>query len=128
MQNDVASFMKTCSTEFDVVVLDPPKLAPTVAGLDRATRKYTALNRDAIKLVSSSGGLLMTCTCSAAMKQKDGGQHFLRMVQDAALAAKRVVTLVSVHGAAPCHTQSPASYPAGSYLMAALFSVAPIID
>ena len=111
---------------FDVVVLDPPKLAPTLSGLDRACRKYGALNRDALKMVSPDGGLLLTCTCSAAMKQKDGGQYFLRMVQDAALAARRVVTLVSVHGAAPCHTQSPASYPAGAYLTAALFVVAPV--
>ena len=55
-----------------IVVLDPPKLAPSVKALQRASRKYHSLNRDAIKLIGDEGGLLMTCTCSAAMTQKDG--------------------------------------------------------
>jgi 23S rRNA (cytosine1962-C5)-methyltransferase len=122
---DISDFMKTCSSRFDVVVLDPPKLAPSVSGLQRASRKYHSLNRDALKLVDDSGGLFMTCTCSAAMTQKDGGQFFLQTVHQAALAAKRQVTLISVNGAAPCHTQSPISYPAGNYLTAALFMVHP---
>eukprot|EP00529_Nitzschia_sp_RCC80_P012318 CAMPEP_0113473972 /NCGR_PEP_ID=MMETSP0014_2-20120614/18331_1 /TAXON_ID=2857 /ORGANISM="Nitzschia sp." /LENGTH=573 /DNA_ID=CAMNT_0000366779 /DNA_START=112 /DNA_END=1834 /DNA_ORIENTATION=+ /assembly_acc=CAM_ASM_000159 len=125
VKSDISDYMKTCLEKFDVVVLDPPKLAPSVSGLQRATRKYHSLNRDALKLIDDSGGLFMTCTCSAAMTQKDGGQYFLQMVHQAALAAKRQVTLVSVHGAAPCHTQSPISYPAGNYLTAALFMVHP---
>jgi 23S rRNA G2069 N7-methylase RlmK/C1962 C5-methylase RlmI len=72
-----------------------------------------------------NGGLLLTCTCSAAMTQQDGGQYFLNVVNDAALSAKRRITLLRVSGAAPCHTQSPASFPAGQYLTAALFHVGP---
>jgi 23S rRNA G2069 N7-methylase RlmK/C1962 C5-methylase RlmI len=112
--------------QYDVVVLDPPKLAPTTTGLDKAKRKYHGLNRDAIKVVNEKeGGLLLTCTCSAAMTQKDGGRYFLDMVSGAALAAGRCVTLLRVTGAASCHTQSPVAYPAGSYLTAALFYVHP---
>jgi 23S rRNA (cytosine1962-C5)-methyltransferase len=112
--------------QYDVVVLDPPKLAPTASGLDKAKRKYHGLNRDAIKVVNEKeGGLLLTCTCSAAMTQKDGGRYFLDMVSGAALAAGRCVTLLRVTGAAACHTQSPVAYPAGSYLTAALFYVHP---
>lgn len=126
---DIAAFMKSAidaNNEFDVVVLDPPKLAPSISSLDRASKKYHALNRDAINLISKSqGGLLLTCTCSAAMTQKDGGQYFLNVVNGAALSAKRRVTLLRVSGAAPCHTQSPASFPAGQYLTAALFHVGP---
>uniref|UniRef100_A0A6U1QRL5 S-adenosylmethionine-dependent methyltransferase domain-containing protein n=1 Tax=Cyclophora tenuis TaxID=216820 RepID=A0A6U1QRL5_CYCTE len=125
VQDDVSRFLKSCQQRFDVIVLDPPKLAPTVAGLDRAARKYSALNRDALKLVSPHGGLLMTCTCSAAMTQKDGGQYFLKMVQEAAVSAGRSITLLHTSGAASCHTQSPISYPAGAYLAAALFYVSP---
>ena len=107
--------------------IHPAKLAPSVSGLDRAKRKYHGLNRDALKLVDPvKGGLLLTCTCSAAMTQKDGGQYFLNMVQQAAIAAGRRVTLLQTSGAAPCHTASPASFPAGSYLMAALFYVSPL--
>jgi hypothetical protein len=48
------------------------------------------------------------------------------MVQAAALAAGKQVTLLSVHGAAPCHTIAPVSFPAGAYLTAALFYVHPV--
>mmetsp|Transcript_6228 Transcript_6228/g.15407 ORF Transcript_6228/g.15407 Transcript_6228/m.15407 type:complete len:510 (-) Transcript_6228:34-1563(-) len=122
---DIATFMKNCDEKFDVVVLDPPKLAPSVKALQRASRKYHSLNRDAIKLIDEKGGLLMTCTCSAAMTQKEGGKFFLEMVQQASLSAQREVTLLRVSGAAPCHTQSPFSFPAGNYLTAALFMVHP---
>jgi len=118
--------MRNCEEKFDVVVLDPPKLAPSVKALQRASRKYHSLNRDAMKLIGNEGGLLMTCTCSAAMTQKDGGKYFLEMVQQASLSAQREVTLLRVSGAAPCHTQSPFSFPAGNYLTAALFMVHPI--
>ncbi len=129
VRDDIAAFMKTAiegAEEYDVIVLDPPKLAPSLSSLDKASRKYHALNRDAINLINKEqGGLLLTCTCSAAMTQKDGGQYFLNMVNGAALSAKRRVTLLRVCGAAPCHTQSPACFPAGSYLTAALFHVGP---
>lgn len=125
IQDDITNFMRRCPDRFDVIVLDPPKLAPTVAGLERATRKYHAFNRDAIKLISDDGGILMTCTCSAAMTQKNGGQYFLKTVHEAAISAGRQVKLLKVNGAAPCHTQSPISFPAGAYLTAALFHVAP---
>lgn len=127
VRSDISDFMKNCKSTFDVVVLDPPKLAPSLSGLDKASRKYQSLNRDALKLVSDDGGLLMTCTCSAAMTQKDGGKFFLQMVQQASLAARREISLVRVSGAAPCHTQSPASFPAGNYLTAALFYVHPVL-
>jgi len=130
LQSDITEYMQQAATDgvsFDVVVLDPPKLAPTAASLDKARRKYHGLNRDAIKLVNpAEGGILMTCTCSAAMTQAEGGQYFLNMVAGAALAAGREVTLLSKAGAASCHTQSPVSWPAGAYLTAAIFYVHPI--
>ena len=130
VKDDITDFMKraieTGDDEYDVIVLDPPKLAPSVSSLDRASRKYHSINRDAMNLIDKDhGGLLLTCTCSAAMSQKDGGQYFLNVVNGAALSAKRRVTLLRVTGAAPCHTQSPASFPAGQYLTAALFHVGP---
>eukprot|EP00984_Skeletonema_dohrnii_P035606 scaffold35600_cov233-Skeletonema_dohrnii-CCMP3373.AAC.1 len=116
VREDIAAYMKSAMNEeeeFDVVVLDPPKLAPNLSTLDKASRKYHALNRDAMNLINrEKGGLLLTCTCSAAMTQKDGGQYFLNTVNGAGLSAKRRVTLLRVNGAAPCHTQSPASFPA----------------
>jgi len=129
VQSDITTFLQQASSsnqEYDVVVLDPPKLAPSAKLLDKARRKYHSLNRDAIKVVDRThGGLFLTCTCSAAMTQAEGGQYFLRTVQAAALSASRTVTLLSAHGAAACHTQSPAAFPASAYLTAALFYVHP---
>eukprot|EP00977_Amphora_coffeiformis_P013051 scaffold3339_cov174-Amphora_coffeaeformis.AAC.19 len=128
VRSDITAFLQESAGQavYDVVVLDPPKLAPSANGLDKARRKYHSFNRDAIKLVAPEGGLLLTCTCSAAMTQKDGGQYFLNMVQGAALATGREVTLLRVSGAASCHTQSPIAWPAGAYLTAALFYVHPM--
>ena len=133
VKDDISTFMKSAidsgEDEYDVIVLDPPKLAPSISSLDKASRKYHALNRDAMNLIDKKqGGLLLTCTCSAAMSQKDGGQYFLNMVNGAGLSARRRVTLLKVSGAAPCHAQSPASFPAGHYLTAALFHVGPADD
>lgn len=126
---DIAAFMKNAietNEEYDVVILDPPKLAPSMSTLAKASRKYHSLNRDAMNLINKSrGGLLLTCTCSAAMTQANGGKTFLDMVNSAALSARRQSTLLSVNGAAPCHTQSPASFPAGNYLTCALFFIGP---
>jgi len=127
VQADIAPYLQeqfSIGNDYDVVVLDPPKLAPTTKALDKARRKYHALNRDAIKVVSSErGGLLLTCTCSAAMTQRQ--DYFLNMVQGAALAAGRRVTLMRTSGAAACHTQSPIAWPSGAYLTACLFYVHP---
>ena len=132
VQMDIADYMNQADEEgeeFDIIILDPPKLAPTIAQLERASRKYHSLNRDAMKLINKEkGGLLMTCTCSGAMTQKNGGQHFLETINGAALSAGRRVKLLSSNGAAPCHTQDPASFPANAYLTAALFSVSSIED
>lgn len=130
VRNDITDFMKTAYADgerFDVIILDPPKLAPNRSGLNQASRKYHALNRDAMKLIDEEkGGLLMTCTCSGAMTQKDGGLFFLQTVKSASLASKRQISLLSKAGAASCHTQNPAASPAGMYLTAALFHVSPL--
>ncbi len=130
VRQDIGDYMQQAGEEgdeYDVIVLDPPKLAPTVTALERASRKYHSLNRDAIKLINSKeGGLLLTCTCSGAMTQKNGGQFFLETVKGAALAAGRRITLLRSSGAAPCHVQCPASFPANAYLTAALFYVSPV--
>ncbi|GMH95103.1 hypothetical protein TrVE_jg10326 [Triparma verrucosa] len=110
--------------EYDIVILDPPKLAPTVKSLERASRKYHALNRDALKLVNKkSGGVLMTCTCSSAMSTMNGGQYFLNTIQRASLAAGREITLHGRSHAAACHSTSPLEG-SSNYLTAALIGVA----
>ena len=110
--------------EYDIVILDPPKLAPTVKSLERASRKYHALNRDALKLVNKkSGGVLMTCTCSSAMSTMNGGQYFLNTIQRASLAAGRDIKLHGRSHGAACNSTSPLEG-SSNYLTAALIGVA----
>lgn len=71
---DIEAFMTRSSEqgrEWDFVVLDPPKLAPSRKDLDRAARKYTRLNCLALRLVRR-GGVLLTCSCSGAVTQVEG--------------------------------------------------------
>lgn len=131
IRDDISNFMKTAISngdKFDVIILDPPKLAPSTNDVDRASRKYHALNRDAIKLINEEeGGILLSCTCSAAITQKQGGQFFLETVKGASLAAQRQIVHLQSSNAAPCHVSCPVSFPAGKYLTAALFFVSPTL-
>lgn len=122
-KGDVAKWMveaKDAGRSFDVVVLDPPKLAPSRsrAALDRAKQRYRKLNAAAMRILKP-GGLLVTCSCSAAMTQSG---DFLPLVQQAARAAGREITTLKVEGAAPDHTLNPC-FPEGEYLTAAFLLV-----
>ncbi|CAI5465748.1 unnamed protein product [Closterium sp. Yama58-4] len=111
---DITAFMQRAVAQqqhWDLVVLDPPKLAPTRKSLPRALHRYRRLNSLALRLVAP-GGLLMTCSCSGAVSQ----QHLLPgILREAAAAAGRQVTVVREAGAAPCHPIDPAC-PESTYL------------
>lgn len=104
---------------FDIVVLDPPKLAPTIKHLDRARPAYRKLNADAARLVAP-GGVLITCSCSAAMTSDD----FLRTVTLGARDAQRDLTLIHWAQQGIDHP-TPAAFPEGRYLKCATFRVLP---
>ena len=98
---------------FDVVIVDPPKLAPTARHLDQGRKAYRRLNATAVKLLAP-GGLLVSCSCSAAIRPGE----FLRTVGMAAREAGRDVTLVHLGEQGPDHPV-PASFPEGRYLKSA---------
>ncbi len=52
--------------DFDLIVLDPPKFAPSSHHVDRAARAYKEINLKALRLLSP-GGLLFTFSCSGAI-------------------------------------------------------------
>ncbi len=52
--------------QFDAIVLDPPKFAPTAAHAERAARAYKDINRLAFKLLAP-GGELFTYSCSGGI-------------------------------------------------------------
>ena len=70
--------------QYDLIMLDPPKLANTERQLDKATRAYKDLNLLALKLLSP-GGVLITWSCSGAMSM----DLFQKVVAGAALDARR---------------------------------------
>lgn len=98
--------------QWDIVILDPPKLAPTRKSLASARRKYESLNTKAMKLVKP-GGLLMTCSCSGAMTQSHG--EFTKVILSAAQRAGVSATILHKRGAGGDHPINP-NYPEGEYL------------
>ncbi|PRQ30330.1 putative 23S rRNA (cytosine(1962)-C(5))-methyltransferase [Rosa chinensis] len=121
VKEDASEFMKGAlsrNESFDIVILDPPKLAPRKKVLQNASGMYRNLNSLAMQL-TRKGGLLMTCSCSGAMTQSG---TFLRILQSAASAAGRKITVLRDAGAACDHTIDP-SYPEGKYLSNILLRV-----
>ncbi|KAG8069925.1 hypothetical protein GUJ93_ZPchr0006g41933 [Zizania palustris] len=114
VKEDSTAFMKGAISRnevWDLVILDPPKLAPRKKVLQSASGMYRSLNALAMQVVKT-GGLLMTCSCSGAMTQSG---LFLRTIQGAASMAGRKVTVLRQAGAACDHPIDPA-YPEGQYL------------
>jgi len=96
--------------QFDAIVLDPPKLAPTVAHAERAARAYKDLNRVALKLLAP-GGVLFTYSCSGGIPN----ELFHKIVASAG-ADSGVDGYITGHmGAAPDHPMTLA-FPEGEYL------------
>lgn len=113
-KEDASEFMKSAASKndtWDLVILDPPKLAPRRKVLQTASGMYRSLNSLAMQ-ITKRGGLLMTCSCSGAMTQSG---LFLRTLQGAATMAGRRITVLRHAGAACDHPIDP-SYPEGAYL------------
>jgi 23S rRNA (cytosine1962-C5)-methyltransferase len=63
---DVLTRLRKEERQFDIVVLDPPKFAPSSHHLDKALRAYKEINRAGMQLLKP-GGLLFTFSCSGAV-------------------------------------------------------------
>jgi 23S rRNA (cytosine1962-C5)-methyltransferase len=95
---------------FDAIVLDPPKLAPTVAHAERAARAYKDLNRLALQLLQP-GGLLMTFSCSGGIS----ADLFHKIVASAGADAGVDAFICERLGGAPDHPMT-LRFPEGEYL------------
>jgi 23S rRNA (cytosine1962-C5)-methyltransferase len=94
--------------QFDIVVLDPPKLIRSRAELEEGTHKHFDLNRLALQLVRR-GGLLLTCSCAGLLS----AEAFQQIVQSAARSGGfdehgkripgRTVQVLETRGASPDH-------------------------
>ncbi len=96
--------------QFDLIVLDPPKLAPTKAQAEKAARAYKDLQLMALKLLSADG-ILMTFSCSGGVSM----ELFKKILMDAALDAKRDVQIIEQLHQAADHPINP-HFPEGEYL------------
>ena len=56
--------------KYDMMILDPPKLAKTKGSLDNAMKAYKDLNRVAMMKIRN-GGIIATYSCSGAMTRED---------------------------------------------------------
>jgi len=77
-QADVFAWMRDMirnGQQYDVVILDPPKLIRARHEIEEGTRRHFALNRLAMQLVSK-GGLLLTCSCAGLLSEAE----FTRLV------------------------------------------------
>jgi 23S rRNA (cytosine1962-C5)-methyltransferase len=90
--------MQTNGEQFDVVVLDPPKLILSREERRQGERKYEDLNELAASLVVP-GGLFVTCSCSGLLSLSD----FERVVTRGVHRAQRRLQYLDLTGAGGDH-------------------------
>lgn len=103
--------------DYDVIILDPPKLVPSKQHLQKAKNYYRFLHREVFKYMKV-GSLLMTCNCSSALSAPE----FTALVSAQASAVGKQARIIGVYGPASCHP-TLASFPEGNYLTAVLIAV-----
>ena len=96
--------------EFDLIILDPPKFAPTASTVEKAARGYKDINLLALKLLSP-GGLLATFSCSGGVST----DLFQKIIAGAAVDASKDVKIITSLRQGLDHPVS-LNFPEGNYL------------
>jgi len=102
--------LRDADASFDLIVLDPPKFAPTAHHAERAARAYKDINLLALKLLAP-GGYLATFSCSGGI----GPELFQKIVAGAAQDARADAAIVGRFTASADHPVALA-FPEGEYL------------
>ena len=113
LEGDVFQVLRKFRDEnrsFDVIILDPPKFAPTAAHADKATRAYKDINLLAFKLLRAHG-ILVTFSCSGGVDSA----LFQKIVASAALDAGVDAQIIRYLSQASDHPVS-LHFPEGAYL------------
>jgi len=113
VRGDVFSHLRLLrdrNARFGLIVLDPPKFAPTAAQVQKAARAYKDINLWALKLLAP-GGLLATFSCSGGVS----AELFQSIVAGAALDAGAEARIIERFGAAADHPVA-LEFPEGEYL------------
>ena len=120
IQSDVNKQLRAfreVNEKFDVIILDPPKYAPSRSALTKASRAYKDLNRMAMLLLEE-GGLLATYSCSGAVDIS----MFKQIIAWAALDAGKEVQFIQQFSQ-PADHPVRSSFPEGEYLKGLLCRV-----
>ena len=104
--------------KFDLIVLDPPKFAPTAAFAEKASRAYKDINLLGFKLLRP-GGILATFSCSGGIND----ELFQKIIAGAALDAGVDAQIIHKVYAAADHPVL-LSFPEGAYLKGLVLRVA----
>jgi 23S rRNA (cytosine1962-C5)-methyltransferase len=113
MEGDVFQVLRKFRDEnrsFDMIILDPPKFAPTSAHAEKASRAYKDINLLAFKLLRH-GGILVTFSCSGGVD----AALFQKIVASAALDANVDASIVEHLSQGPDHPIN-LHFPEGAYL------------
>lgn len=117
-QADVFSFLREMETDhYDLIILDPPKLAQTKGQVEGALRAYKDLNRLAIGKIRR-GGIVATFSCSSGVSR----EQFRTMIAWAAKDAAREVQILETLGQGPDHPVR-LSFPESEYLKGFILAV-----
>ena len=115
---DVFSLLREAGEdEYDLIVLDPPKLAQKKSEKENAMRGYKDLNLHAIRTVRD-GGVIASFSCSGAVSRED----FLRAVSYAAADAHVDIQILETLSAG-CDHPVRASMPQTAYLKGLVYRV-----
>ena len=113
LEGDVFQLLRKFRDEnrsFDMIILDPPKFAPTAAHAEKASRAYKDINLLAFKLLRH-GGILATFSCSGGVD----AALFQKIVASAALDAGTEATIIEHLSQGSDHPVS-LHFPEGAYL------------
>ena len=113
LEGDVFQLLRKFRDEarsFDLIILDPPKFAPTAAQAEKAARGYKDINLLAFKLLRA-GGILVTFSCSGGID----ADLFQKIIASAALDAGVEAQIVEHLSQAPDHPVA-LNFPEGAYL------------
>ena len=102
--------LRDAAARFDLIILDPPKFAPTAAQVKKAARAYKDINLWALKLLAP-GGLLATFSCSGGVS----AELFQSIVAGAALDAEADAKIIDRFTAAADHPVA-LDFPESDYL------------
>ncbi len=113
IEQDVFKYLRTLrdmGETYDLVILDPPKFAPTAAQAERAARGYKDINLLALKILRP-GGHLVTFSCSGGISE----DLFQKILAGAALDAEAEALIIKRLHQGIDHPVA-LNFPEGAYL------------